>query len=199
MASDHDLPFLWRLFHRLFVPYVLLGKSRASVDQFGRVGRKQLLIQHHFIFQVRYCRLLEEGDFRGRTANFVLMLSFGIAAMTLVASYADVPFLGSALTFMMIYVWGRRNEDVKMSFLGFFTFHAPYLPYVMLGFSVLLGNSVKVDLIGILVGHCYYFLEYVFPVLAEVRGWPIKRLMEPPVFLHWLCGSYEEGQHLHQD
>jgi Derlin-2/3 len=142
--------------------------------------------------------LLEEGDFRGRTANFVLMLSFGIVAMTLVASYTDVPFLGSALTFMMIYVWGRRNEDVKMSFLGFFTFHAPYLPFVMLGFSVLLGNPVKADLIGILVGHCYYFLEYVFPVLAEVRGWPVKRLMEPPVMLHWLCGSYEEGQHLHE-
>ena len=119
--------------------------------------------------------------------------------MTLVASYTDVPFLGSALTFMMIYVWGRRNENVKMSFLGFFTFHAPYLPYVMLGFSVLLGNSVKVDLIGILVGHCYYFLEYVFPVLAEVRGWPIKRLMEPPVILKWLCGSDDEGDRWHED
>ena len=127
------------------------------------------------------------------------MLSFGIVAMTLVASYTDVTFLGSALTFMMIYVWGRRNEDVKMSFLGLFTFHAPYLPYVMLGFSVLLGNSVKVDLIGILVGHISYFLEYVFPVLAEVRGWPIKRLMEPPAILQWLCGSYEEGHRWHED
>jgi Derlin-2/3 len=127
------------------------------------------------------------------------MLLFGVTAMTLVASYTGVHFLGSALTFMMVYVWGRRNEDVKMSFLGFFTFHAPYLPYVMLGFSVLLGNSVTIDLIGIVVGHFYYFLEYVYPVLAEVRGWPAKRLMEPPVLLHWLCGSYQEGQHLHQD
>jgi hypothetical protein len=51
------------------------------------------------------------------------MLLFGIGSMTLVASYTGVHFLGSALTFMMVYVWGRRNEDVKMSFLGFFTFH----------------------------------------------------------------------------
>ena len=33
----------------------------------------------------------------------------------------------------------RRNEDVRLSFLGLFSFHAPFLPYVLVGFSVLLG------------------------------------------------------------
>lgn len=126
--------------------------------------------------------------------------------MTLIASYTSIHFLGSALTFMMVYVWGRRNEHVKMSFLGFFSFHAPYLPWVMLTFSVLLGNSVTTDLMGILVGHCYFFLEYVYPVLAEVRGWRLRKIMEPPAILHWVCGSYQENipeqqeePHLHQD
>ncbi len=36
---------------------------------------------------------------------------------------------------------------------------APYLPWVLLGFSLLLGNSVSVDLLGMAVGHVYYFLE----------------------------------------
>lgn len=192
LVSPFSLYFNWNLIFsegqvwRLITTYLFFGVF--SID-----------FLFHMYFLVRYCRLLEEGDFRGRTANFLVMISFGIVAMTLVASYTDVTFLGSALTFMMIYVWGRRNEDVKMSFLGLFTFHAPYLPYVMLGFSVLLGNSVKVDLIGIFVGHIYYFLEYVFPVLAEVRGWPIKRLMEPPAILQWLCGSHEEGHRWHED
>jgi len=147
-------------------------------------------------FEVRYSRMLEEGDFRGRTANFLYMLLFGIINMTFFASWAELNFLGSALTFMMVYIWGRRNEDVKMSFLGFFTFNAPYIPWVMLTFSVLLGNPVVTDLIGIAVGHMYYFLEYVYPVLAETRGWPIKRLLEPPALLHWLCGSYQDNAHL---
>ena len=152
-----------------------------------------------------YSRLLEEGDFRGKTADFVLMLAFGIASMTLVACYTGVQFLGSALTFMMVYVWGRRNEDVKMSILGFFTFHAPYLPWVLLTFSVLIGNAVTMDLIGIVVGHTYFFLEYVYPVLAEVRGWPLKRIMKPPRGLQWICGDFIEervhlhDEHLHQD
>ena len=150
----------------------------------------------NFLGQVRYSRLLEEGDFRGRTANYVLMLVFGVLCISLVAVYTHVHFLGSALTFMMVYVWGRRNEDVKMSFLGFFTFNAPYLPWVMLGFSVLLGNGVTMDLIGIVVGHTYYFLEFVYPVIAEIRGWRLKRILEPPNPLLWLLGNYgDNGVH----
>jgi hypothetical protein len=42
------------------------------------------------------------------------MLAFGAAVISLVASYINVHFLGSALTFMMAYVWGRRNEDVRV-------------------------------------------------------------------------------------
>lgn len=140
--------------------------------------------------QVRYSRLLEEGDFRGRPAHYLLMLLFGILNISVVASYLNVYFLGSALTFMMAYVWGRRNEDVRMSFLGFLTFNAPYLPWVMLTFSVLIGNPITMDLIGICVGHLYYFLEFVWPVIAETRGWPIRRILQPPTLMYWLCGNY---------
>ena len=70
----------------------------------------------------------------------------------------------------------------------------------MLGFSVLLGNPITIDAIGIFVGHMYYFLEYVYPVLANIRGWKVKRIMEPPKILHWICGTYqEEIEHDHAD
>lgn len=49
-----------------------------------------------------------------RTANYVLFLLFGVVHISLVAIYSKVHFLGSALTFMMAYVWGRRNEDVRV-------------------------------------------------------------------------------------
>ena len=57
----------------------------------------------------------------------------------------------------MVYVWARRNPYVRMSFLGLFSFNAPYLPWVLLSFAVVLGNSATIDLIGIIVGHVYYF------------------------------------------
>mmetsp|Transcript_4263 Transcript_4263/g.7643 ORF Transcript_4263/g.7643 Transcript_4263/m.7643 type:complete len:238 (-) Transcript_4263:1687-2400(-) len=192
MISPYNLYFNWDLIFsqgqvwRLVTTYLFFGMF--SVD-----------FMFHMYFLVRYCRLLEEGDFRGRTANFLLFLIFGITMMTLVAPFVSVNFLGSSLTFMMVYVWGRRNTDVRMSFLGVFTFNAPYLPWVMLTFSVLLGNPVTMDVIGIMVGHTYYFLEYIYPVIADIRGWDVKRIMNPPRLLHWICGTYQEPLHLHQD
>lgn len=46
-------------------------------------------------------------------------------------------------------------------------------------------------MIGIIVGHTFYFLEWVFPVVAEARGWRIKKVVHTPALLHYLCGSYE--------
>lgn len=140
-------------------------------------------------FMARYCRLLEEDCFRGRTSSFVVMLLFGIGAMTVIAPFVSVHFLGSSLSFMMIYVWGRRNKHIRMSLFGLFPFTAPYLPWVMLAFSMLMGNSPTIDLIGMAVGHMYFFAEFVYPKLAEIRGWRIRRLMDPPLILKWICGE----------
>ncbi|KAG6961978.1 hypothetical protein JG688_00008832 [Phytophthora aleatoria] len=141
---------------------------------------------HMYFVSVRYCRLLEEGSFRGRTADFVYMLLLGAVFMILVAPFVNIHFLGSSLTFMMVYLWGRRNEYVRMSFLGLFPFTAPYLPWVLFSFSILLGNSATTDLIGIIVGHIYYFLEDVYPTIASIRGWKTQRPLATPRIIRYL-------------
>eukprot|EP00878_Enallax_costatus_P024128 GHUV01025722.1.p1 GENE.GHUV01025722.1~~GHUV01025722.1.p1 ORF type:complete len:197 (+),score=76.16 GHUV01025722.1:592-1182(+) len=123
-------------------------------------------------FLVKYCKSLEEGSFRGRSADFLWMLLFGGTLLTLLAPFVQIEFLGSSLTFMMVYVWGRRHQYVNLSFLGIFNFTAPYLPWVLLAFSVMLGSSPKVDLLGMVAGHAYYFLEDVYPRMTGRR--PLK-------------------------
>ena len=113
-------------------------------------------------FLVKYSKSLEEGSFRSRSADFLWMLLFGAAILTCLAPFANVQFLGSSLTFMMVYVWGRRHPRLPLSFLGIFTFSAAYLPWVLLAFSVMLGSSPVVDLLGMAAGHTYYFLEDVY-------------------------------------
>lgn len=175
---------VWRLFTNFFF--------------FGAVSLDFLF---HMFFLVRYCRQLEEGSFRGRTADFLVMMLFGGSyvapsplqcqsamytsalqptapppcsshrlrthfnlgsCMCCVAPFINIPpFLGSSLAFMMVrdphdgarslihthsltvvlpisqvYVWGRRNEYVRMSFLGLFQFRAPFLPWVRLAKSL---------------------------------------------------------------
>lgn len=135
------------------------------VTNFLFFGSFELDFLFHMFFLVRYARLLEEGSFRMRSADFLYMLLFGASLMLCIAPFINIQFLGSSLTFMMVYVWARRNDSVRMSFLGLFQFTAPYLPWVLLAFSVLLGNSPVVDVIGIGVGHVYYFLEDIYPLM----------------------------------
>ncbi|KAJ8471258.1 hypothetical protein OPV22_025601 [Ensete ventricosum] len=137
----------------------------------------------HMFFLARYCKLLEENSFRGRTADFFFMLLFGATVLTGIVlvggmipyfseTFANILFLSNSLTFMMVYVWSKHNPFIHMSFLGLFTFTAAYLPWVLLGFSILVGSSTWVDLLGMIAGHAYFFLEDVYPRMTGRR--PLK-------------------------
>jgi Derlin-2/3 len=95
----------WRLFTNFFF--------------FGSFGLDFIF---YIFFLVRYCRMLEEGSFRGRSADFAWMLILGALFLTGAAPFVHLLFLGSSLTFMMVYVWARRNPDVRMNFLGNLSF-----------------------------------------------------------------------------
>lgn len=159
-------------------------------------------------------------------------------------------------------MWGRRHQYVNLSFLGIFTFTAPYLPWVLLAFSgrwltrpcrgrcrgawrvgghsswsqrliclaidssgvaggltlfrelhkaaqaaavrvarppcvggcalapatpphhlphaVMLGSSPLMDLLGMVAGHAYYFLEDVYPRMTN------RRLLRTPAIVRAL-------------
>jgi len=64
-------------------------------------------------FLARYCKLLEENSFRGKTADFLYMLLFGATVLTgivliggmipyLSVSFSKIIFLSNSLTFMMV-------------------------------------------------------------------------------------------------
>ena len=142
----------------------------------------------------RYFRILEEQSFDGRPADYLFMLLFGMSLMLVlhaismsisnpsqvIGAVLHIPFLSASLTFMVIYVWARRNPLVMMNFLGFLNFHAPYMPFVLLSFSFLVSGTVpKSDAIGIGVGHLYWYLVDVYP--RENDG---QRPLKTPRFLY---------------
>jgi Derlin-2/3 len=162
---------VWRLFTNFFY--------------FGSLGLDFLF---HMFFLVKYSKSLEEGSFRNRSADFLWMLLFGAGMLCLLAPLANQQFLGSSLAFMMVYVWARRHPRVHLSFLGVFTFSAAYLPWVLLAFSVMLGSSPVVDLLGMAAGHTYYYLEDVYPHTSEGRG---RRLLKTPA---WVAALFPQDQ-----
>lgn len=140
----------------------------------------------HTVFMMRYFRSLEEGWYRDRKADFFFLIFFGCLSLILIGPPCGMVFLGPPLVFMMVYIWGRRNPHLMMSFLGLFTFTAPYLPWVLLGFSLLISKSFPLgDLVGIIVGHMYYFLEDVLP---RTHGY---RPLKTPLFIKRIFGEQD--------
>eukprot|EP00889_Picochlorum_renovo_P008870 jgi/Picre1/35900/NNA_003358.t1 len=116
---------------------------------FGNIGIDFIF---HLFFLIRYSKSLEEGSFRNKSADFLWMLVFGGIMLTAMAPVAKVQFLGTSLNFMLVYVWARRHPSVPLSFLGIFTFGAAYLPWVLMAFSVLIGGSPILDILGMIAG-----------------------------------------------
>lgn len=186
IAVQLDLASPFQLY---FNPILILkqGQVWRLLTSFLFFGTFGFNFFFNMIFTYRYCRMLEEGSFRGRTADFVMMFLFGGLCMIMFAFFVNLLFLGQAFTIMLVYVWSRRNPFVRMNFFGLLNFQAPYLPWVLLGFSVLLGNAIYVDIMGIAVGHMYYFIEDVFP---NQRGG--FKLLKTPIFLKSIFDAHVE-------
>ncbi|EGG21307.1 derlin-2 [Cavenderia fasciculata] len=151
---------------------------------------------------VRNSKLLEEGSFRGRSADYIYMFLFGIISLLVCLhtsqSYPYISmsgflyytkifnktmFLGPALELMVVYVWSRRNPNIVIHFFGLFTFSAPFYPWVILGISYLLKQSIENDIMGIIVGHIYYYLEDVYPTISG------RRLLQTPGILKYFIND----------
>ncbi|KAF2304981.1 hypothetical protein GH714_000851 [Hevea brasiliensis] len=129
--------------HNLYLHPTLVVKHYQFwrlITNFLYFRKMDLDFLFHMFFLARYCKLLEENSFRGRTADFFYMLLFGATVLTgivllggmipyLSESFAKIIFLSNSLTFMMVYVWSKQNPFIHMSFLGLFTFTAAYLPW----------------------------------------------------------------------
>ncbi|KAL3291512.1 Der1-like family protein [Colletotrichum asianum] len=131
----------------------------------------------------RYARLLEESSGRS-PAHFSWLLVYAMTSLLLLSPLVSMPFLGHPLSSTLVYIWSRRNPDTRLSFLGLLVFTAPYLPWVLMAFSLILHGSIpKDEIMGVVIGHVWYFFSDVYPPLHngsrpfDPPGW-WRRLFE---------------------
>uniref|UniRef100_A0A7S1PJ09 Derlin n=1 Tax=Percolomonas cosmopolitus TaxID=63605 RepID=A0A7S1PJ09_9EUKA len=136
-----------------------------------------------------YCRRLEEHSFHNKHADFLVMILFACTMMLLIAPLLNLPFLSHSLIVMILYVWSRRNPTEQLRLYGLFLIPASYLPYILLGISILMGNGIWVDILGMLVGHMYYFLNDVIP-----QTFGIGQPLTAPKFLRKVFREYRDDE-----
>ena len=84
--------------------------------------------------------------------------------------------LASLLLLLQVYVWGRRHQYVNLSFLGIFTFTAPYLPWVLLAFSGLRRQGAAA---ACSCSVCLVWLAGCVGGRRRLLTWPPSRLLLP--------------------
>lgn len=114
----------------------------------------------------RYGVQLEQGPFKDRTADFLWMMIVSVISflvLSLTVPFFKSFFLGPSLVFMLLYVWSREFPTSTVSIMGLVNLQGFWLPWAMLLVNTIFGMPIMSDLLGIIVGHVYYFLTVLHP------------------------------------
>eukprot|EP00929_Paragymnodinium_shiwhaense_P035398 TRINITY_DN19104_c0_g1_i2.p1 TRINITY_DN19104_c0_g1~~TRINITY_DN19104_c0_g1_i2.p1 ORF type:complete len:187 (+),score=34.41 TRINITY_DN19104_c0_g1_i2:96-656(+) len=158
-SLDVISPFSLYLNWQLIIYELQLWRLVTCFLFFGTFGLPFFWNTYVLVF---YCSSLEDVAFHSKSADFLWMLLCG-AGMLLFLTY----FCGNTYFIM-------------------FTVRAPYLPWVLAGISLMMGGNIQDHLMGIAVGHVYYFFEDVYPLLPTSKG---LRIFRTPKVLKLLCNQ----------
>nr|CAB3237423.1 derlin-1-like [Phallusia mammillata] len=134
------------------------------------------LITLYFLYS--YSTRLETGIFTGRPADYVFMLLFNWATTVILALALGIPIIFELLVLAALYIWCQINRDQIVSFWFGTRFKAAYLPWVLFAFNLIIRGGGMHELLGIFVGHLYFFLKFKYPI--DFGG---MSLLETPRFL----------------
>mmetsp|Transcript_52630 Transcript_52630/g.124310 ORF Transcript_52630/g.124310 Transcript_52630/m.124310 type:complete len:198 (+) Transcript_52630:24-617(+) len=116
---------IWRLFSHAFF--------------FGPTGVKTFF---YIFFFSRYSNALESLSFQGRGADYLYLLFTGNSILVFLKLFvSDANFLGPSLTFMIVYIWGKKNSQNQINLLNMFHIKGSSLPLALMIASWFLGQK----------------------------------------------------------
>mmetsp|Transcript_18885 Transcript_18885/g.48023 ORF Transcript_18885/g.48023 Transcript_18885/m.48023 type:complete len:241 (+) Transcript_18885:98-820(+) len=132
-----------------------LWRPITSIFFWGKMGIPFIV---RLISLYQSSRQLEENRFSGRTADYVWMVVFGCSVLAVIGLFWPFPVLGYGMAFMIIYYRCRCAPDAPANLFGVLQFTAAYLPWVLIGFELIVTGAIPYcPLMGILAGHIYFF------------------------------------------
>ncbi|GBG32083.1 Derlin-1 [Hondaea fermentalgiana] len=150
------------------------------VSTFFYFGKPSFGFLMSLFMLARFSSSVEMDPFKtsrmGGSADYAFMLMIMGTGCLLISWYMQMPFMAHSLVFGVLYVWSKRHPEDPTSIWGF-RFTGKHLPWALMAFTVLIGGSPIPDIIGVIVGHVYYFLVDAYP---RMKGGPV---VQTPEFL----------------
>jgi Derlin-1 len=119
------------------------------------------LINLYFLYS--YSTRIETGTFDGRPADYLFLLVFNWIVLVIIGFIGEFYLLFEPMILSVMYVWCQLNRDQIVQFWFGTQFKAIYLPWVLVLFNLILRGGGLTELIGILVGHLYFFIMFKYP------------------------------------
>lgn len=140
----------WRLVSHLFY--------------FGEIGIKSIF---YIFFFSTYSKALESFSFQGRGFEYLYLLITGNSLILLMKLFVkEATFLGPAITFMVVYIWGKKNAQQQINLVNLIHIKGSSLPLILMVSSWFLRQkTLKSDIMGVIAGHLYFYLEEIYPRL----------------------------------
>ncbi|EFN50559.1 hypothetical protein CHLNCDRAFT_136591 [Chlorella variabilis] len=142
------------------------------VTNFTFLGKPSLGWLFQLVWLVQYGGAYEQAKFASNTADGITAVAVGMATgMSLdLLSYLCRAFLP------------------PVSLFGFIKLNGRHLPFAFLALDLLMGQDIWSDVMGILMGHMYWFLTDVYPVASG------RHVIQTPRWLSRLCLQHGIGR-----
>ncbi|XP_031636837.1 derlin-1 [Contarinia nasturtii] len=147
----------------------------------------QFLLNCYFLYS--YSLRLENEQFKSTPGDYFYLLFINWACCVIVGLLFKLPLLMDPLILAVVYVWCQFNKDVIVRFWFGTQFKAMYFPWVLLALNVVLSSGID-SLVGIFVGHLYYFLKIKYP--QELGG---MSYLDTPSFIKSYFPDVRGGVH----
>ncbi|AFZ79001.1 Derl-like family member protein [Theileria equi strain WA] len=166
---------------------VFQGEIWRVVTCFVYFGSFGMIFFWNIYVLIHYCSSLESVTMQNKPADFLWMLiCTGTMLLGLSQIFGHSMFYGGTMINILTYIWGRKNPYSRVGIV-FLSVPAPYLPWILTILSYLADYLLNENLLGILVGHVYYFFTDVFPKMPISGG---RQIFATPEFLKYLLNQY---------
>lgn len=118
-----------------------------------------------------FSKSLEEGSYAS-SRGYLVSCTIMCVAICSLCSLISIRYPGAAFAAAIRYLWSRCNRDQRFVVLFLIDIPASYMFFLQLIFAILEeGNeSLKNLMVGSFIGHCMFYMEYVWPRLTGKKS-----------------------------
>lgn len=125
-----------------------------------------------------------------KPSDFLYFVILTCLMLDIINGFVKSIVLWEAFSTALTHLWAQYNRQVTVSFFFGIRFPAAYLSLVLLGYSFISGGDFIGVIMGIVVGHTYWFLREVW----SRRNPNILRWLQAPSWLDLMVNSGRLGK-----